>query len=141
MLVKSLPWAWLFFALTYALVPLIDKTFSEHALRWKLYGILPPEGWAVAVSTLAHTTAGLSSAAGALKTGSIGIWQAVIALMIGNITGTFTRTLRQNVGYWVGIFPKELFPSLLRWHIITMITTETMSILVVFCASKVISLG
>ncbi|MCL2684454.1 MAG: hypothetical protein FWE55_04350, partial [Synergistaceae bacterium] len=70
MLKRSLPMAWFFFALTYALVPFADRAFSKYLTNPALYKIIPAEGWAVAISSIAHVTAGLSSAAGAIGTGS-----------------------------------------------------------------------
>lgn len=141
MLKRSLPWAWCFFALTYALVPFADRAFAEYAAGWKLYAFMPAEGWAVAVSSLAHVTAGLSSAAGALGAGSLDVGQAALALLVGNMAGSITRTMRQNVGYWVGIFPKDLVPGLLRWHFATTLALEALSIFIVWCAAEVVHFG
>jgi hypothetical protein len=141
MLIRSLPLAWLFFALTYALVPFVDGAFAKHAARWRLYGVMPAEGWAVAVSSIAHVNAGLSAAAGALGSGRLSVRQAVLALLVGNFAGSVTRTLRQNVGYWVGIFPGDMVPGLLRWHLLTNVTLEILSILMAWCASEVIFSG
>jgi hypothetical protein len=134
---RSMPWAWGFFALTYALVPFVDRAFSEYAARRGLNAFLPLEGWAVAVSSIAHITAGLSSAAGAMSSGKLGVGQAVLALLVGNMAGSVTRTMRQNVGYWVGIFPKDLIPDLLRWHMGTTLTLEIVSVLIAWCAAGV----
>jgi hypothetical protein len=140
-LAKSLPWAWAFFALTYALVPAADRFFTEHVARWGFYSLIPPEGWAVAVSSLAHVTAALSSASGALASGALGVGQAVLALLVGNMASSITRTMRQNVGFWVGVFPKDLVPGLLRWHLATTLTLEAVSILAVWCAAGVSVFG
>ncbi|MDR2779795.1 MAG: hypothetical protein LBB28_01570, partial [Synergistaceae bacterium] len=134
---RSLPWAWGFFALTYALVPFVDRVFSEYVAKRGFHAFLPLEGWAVAVSSIAHITAGLSSAAGAMSTGKLGIGQAVLALLVGNMAGSITRTMRQNVGYWMGIFPRDLIPGLLKWHMATTLTLEVISILIAWCASGV----
>lgn len=134
-LIRSLPWAWGFFALTYALMPYIEQLFTDHIARWGLYAFLPPQGWAVAVSALAHVTAALSSAGGALAAGNLNVAQAVLALLVGNMVGTITRTMRQNVGYWMGIFPRELVPSLVRWHLVTLFTLESISILAAWFAT------
>jgi hypothetical protein len=138
---RSLPWAWAFFALTYALVPLIDVFFTEHVAKWGFYSFIPAEGWAIAVSSLAHVTAALSSASGALARGSLGVGQAVLALLVGNMVGSVTRTMRQNVGYWVGIFPKDLIPGLLRWHFVTTLTLEAVSIFIVWFVAGVSVFG
>jgi hypothetical protein len=138
---RSLPWAWGFFALTYALVPFVDRIFSEYAAEGGFHAFLPLEGWTVAVSSIAHVTAGLSSASGAMSAGKLGVGQAVLALLVGNMAGSITRTMRQNVGYWVGIFPKELIPGLVRWHMTTTLTLEVISIFIAWCASGVSYLG
>jgi hypothetical protein len=137
LLARSLPWAWAFFALTYALVPFVDRVFSEYIAGSGFYSFLPLEGWTVAVSSIAHVTAGLSSASGAIYAGKLEVGQAVLALLVGNMAGSVTRTMRQNVGYWVGIFPKELIPGLLRWHMATTLTLEIVSIFIAWCASGV----
>ena len=139
MLARSLPWAWLFFAFTYAMVPYIESFFAGHIAGWRL--LLPASGWAVAASSVAHVTAALSSAAGAMAAGDLGIGQAVLALLVVNMIGTVTRTIRQNVGYWTGIFPGELLPSLLKWHLVTTITLELTSVAIVWCVAGVMSLG
>jgi hypothetical protein len=51
------------------------------------------------------------------------------------MVGTITRTMRQNVGYWMGIFPGELIPNLLRWHLMTMFSLEAISILIAWSVS------
>jgi hypothetical protein len=43
--------------------------------------------------------------------------------------------MRQNVGYWSGIFPKKLLPGLVRWHFATTIALEALSVLVAWCFS------
>jgi hypothetical protein len=131
-LLRSLPWAWLFFALTYAAMPYVERAFTDHIAKWGLHAFLPPEGWAVAVSALAHVMAALSAARGALSAGELGVAQAVLALLVGNMVGTITRTMRQNMGYWMGIFPKELVPGLLRWHLVTMFSLEVVTIFIVW---------
>jgi hypothetical protein len=134
---RSLPWAWIFFALTYVLVPFVDSAFSKYASRGGMLWFLPAEGWAVAVSSLAHVTAGLSSAAAALSAGKLGVTQTVLALLVGNMAGSVTRTMRQNVGYWVGVFPRGLVKNLLRWHLATTTILEVFSILIAWCVAVV----
>ena len=125
---RSLPWAWLFFALAYAAMPFVERAFTDYVALWGLHAFLPPDGWAVAASALAHVMAALSSARAALADGDLSVPQAVLALLVGNMVGTVTRTMRQNVGYWMGIFPKELVPGLLRWHLTTMFSLEIATI-------------
>jgi hypothetical protein len=138
---RSLPWAWFFFALTYMMVPFTDRVFTEHIAGRGAGFFLPAEGWAVAVSSLAHITAALSSAGGAISSGALNVGQAVLALLIGNMAGSVTRTMRQNVGYWIGIFPKDLIPNLLRWHMATTLTLEAGSIFIAACLAWVGSRG
>jgi hypothetical protein len=125
---RSLPWAWFFFAVAYAAMPFVERAFTDHVALWGLYAFLPPEGWAVAASALAHVMAALSSARAALAAGDLSVPQAVLALLVGNMVGTVTRTMRQNVGYWMGVFPKDLIPGLVRWHLTTMFSLEIATI-------------
>jgi Uncharacterized protein conserved in archaea len=138
---RSLPWAWAFFAVTYALIPLIERFFTDHVAQYAWARILPPQGWAVAVSALAHVTAALSAARGVLAAGDLNVPQAVLALLIGNMIGTITRMMRQNVGYWMGIFPRELMGNLIRWHLATTLSLEAVSILIAWCAAGVMGNG
>ncbi len=135
MLTRSLPWAWGFFAITYALMPQIEYLFTHRVAASGLFGFLPPEGWAVSVSALAHVTAALASAGGALEAGDLDVSHAVLALLVGNMIGTITRTMRQNVGYWMGIFPREMVPGLLRWHLMTLLSLEIVSIALAWLAT------
>ena len=134
---RSLPWAWGFFALTYALLPQIEYLFTHHVARGGFLRFLPPEGWAVSVSALAHATAALASAAAAMKAGDLDVSHAVLALLVGNLVGTLTRTMRQNVGYWMGIFPREMVPGLVRWHLGTLLPLEIASIFLAWLAAAV----
>lgn len=140
-MLRSLPWAWGFFALTYALIPFVERIFTEHVARWGWHAFLPPQGWAVAVSSLAHSTAALSSARGAIASADLGVGQAVLALLVGNMVGTITRVMRQNVGYWMGIFPRELVSNLVRWHLATMFTLELLSICIAWLITGVSVFG
>lgn len=135
MLVHSLPWAWLFFAFTYALMPQLEFLFTHRVAGAAFFSFLPPEGWAVSVSALAHSTAALASAGGALKAGDLGVAHAVLALLVGNMIGTFTRVMRQNVSYWMGIFPREMMPGLVRWHLTTLLSLEILSIFLAWLAA------
>ena len=62
----------------------------------------------------------------------------MLALLVGNMVGTITRTMRQNVGYWMGIFPREMMPGLVRWHLTTLLSLEICSILLAWAATVVI---
>lgn len=136
---RSLPWAWGFFALTYALMPQLEYLFTHRVAAAGFFSFLPPEGWAVSVSALAHVTAALASAGGAIVAGDLDVPRAVLALLVGNMVGTITRTMRQNVGYWMGIFPREMVPGLVRWHLTTLMTLEILSVLLAWFAVVVIT--
>ena len=129
---RSLPMAWLFFGLTYALMPRLEELLRSHISDMAIYHAMPPQGWAVAFASLAHITAALSSAGGALESGALSVWQAVLALVVGNMIGAVTRAVRQNVGYWMGIFPGELVPRLVRWHLGTQLTLEFLTVMIVW---------
>jgi hypothetical protein len=55
----------------------------------------------------------LAAAKASLATGTLTTAEAVLALLVGNVLGSFSRTARQNVGYWLGLFPRDLVRSLL----------------------------
>lgn len=117
---KSLPMAWLFFALAYMLSPLINGMFREiFAGR---YTVLPLAGWSVAAGSIAHVSVALSLAGGALSSGELTTSQAVFALILGSGLGTVTRILRQDAGYYYGLFPKGVASKMLMMNFVTMIT-------------------
>ena len=129
---RSLPLAWIFFGLTYALMPWLEELLRGHLADLGLYHFMPPQGWAVAFASLAHMTAALSSAGGALEGGALSVGQAVLALVVGNMIGAVTRAVRQNVGYWMGIFPAALVPRLVRWHLFTQLSLEVLTVMIVW---------
>ena len=132
-LLVSLPWAWTFFALTYALMPSFEALLLEHLGHTAL---LPPAGWTVAAAALAHATASLAAAGGALAAGELSPGQALLALLLGNAIGTVTRVLRQNMGYWLGLFPRELLRPLLVWHLGTLLPLEGVTLLAAAAAVR-----
>ena len=44
--------------------------------------------------------------------------------------------LRQNVGYWLGIFPRELLRPLLAWHLGTLLPLEGITLLAAAAAVR-----
>ncbi|MCX7827717.1 MAG: hypothetical protein N2315_00700 [Thermanaerothrix sp.] len=120
---RSLPMAWGFFGLTFFLMPRLESA----ALRL-LNGAVSPSALTVITSALVHSSASLASADGALSAGLISPAGALLALLMGNCLGTFTRVLRQNMGYWVGIFPSEVLKPLAIWHMGTLLLFEFLSI-------------
>ena len=113
----TLPLAWFFYAVAFALVPYAESAFR----RWFMGGsFLPLAGWAVAAASMAHVSAALALTGGSLAAGELSAAQAVFALLLGNGLGIVTRALRQNAGYYFGLFPAGLARSMLFWNVGTM---------------------
>lgn len=109
-----LPLAWFFYAVAFALVPYAESAFR----RWFMGGsFLPLAGWAVAAASVAHVSAALALTGGSLAAGELSAAQAVFALLLGNGLGIVTRALRQNAGYYFGLFPAGLARSMLFWNV------------------------
>ncbi len=116
-MLKTLPIAWFFYAVAFALVP-----WAEEALReWLLGGtaFLPLAGLTVAAAAIAHVSAALALAGGSLAAGDLTVAQAVFALLFGNSLGIVTRIFRANAGYYFGLFSKETAKWLLFWNFAT----------------------
>lgn len=110
----TLPLAWFFYAVAFALVPYAESAFR----RWCMGGsFLPLAGWAVAAASVAHVSAALALTGGSLAAGELSAAQAVFALLLGNGLGIVTRALRQNAGYYFGLFPAGLARSMLFWNV------------------------
>ena len=115
-LLKTLPVAWLFFAIAYMLVPWAESAIKE----WLLAGtILPLAALTVAAASIAHVSAALALAGGSLAAGELTVAQAVFALLLGNSFGIITRLFRANAGYYFGLFRKETAQWLLFWNFAT----------------------
>ena len=110
----TLPLAWFFYAVAFALVPYAESAFR----RWFMGGsFLPLAGWAVAAASVAHVSAALALSGGSLAAGELSAAQAVFALLLGNGLGNVTRALRQNAGYYFGLFPAGLARTMLFWNV------------------------
>lgn len=110
----TLPLAWFFYAVAFALVPYAESAFR----RWFMGGsFLPLAGWAVAAASVAHVSAALALTGGSLAAGELSAAQAIFALLLGNGLGIVTRALRQNAGYYFGLFPAGLARSMLFWNV------------------------
>ena len=115
-LLKTLPVAWLFFAIAYMLVPWAESAIKE----WLLAGtILPLAALTVAAASIAHVSAALALAGGSLAAGELTVAQAVFALLLVNSFGIITRLFRANAGYYFGLFRKETAQWLLFWNFAT----------------------
>ena len=115
-LIKTLPYAWIFFALTYSLVPVINKFFENNI---KFLSFLPLAGWTVAAGSVAHVTSALALAGGALASGELDTAQAAFSLILGSGLGTATRILRQNAGYYFGLFAPKTARKMLLMNFLT----------------------
>ncbi|MBR1604309.1 MAG: hypothetical protein IJ667_12845 [Synergistaceae bacterium] len=120
-LLKTLPLAWLFFAVAYALVPALNKAFQDLFMNLKFFNFMPIAGWTVAASSIAHVSAALSMAGGSLTAGDLTAAQAVFALILGSGLGIATRVLRQNAGYYFGLFNAKLARKMLFWNLMTVL--------------------
>ena len=124
-LLRTLPLAWLLFAVAYALVPWADALLR----RWFLGGtFLPLAGWTVAAASLAHVSAALALAGGSLAAGELTAAQAIFALILGSGLGVVTRVLRQNAGYYFGLFPPDMARRLLFWNLATILPLVLLSL-------------
>ena len=113
-LLKTLPWAWLFYALALLLVPP-----AERALHSWLKGseFFPLPALAVAAASFAHVSAALALAGGSLAAGELTTAQAVFALLFGNSLSLLPRLVRTNAGYYFGFFPRAVAQSMLAWNV------------------------
>lgn len=111
---KTLPLAWVCYAAAFTLVP-----YAENFLRVNLGGhsFLPLAGWTVAAASISHVSASLALAGGSLAAGELTVPQAVFSLLLGNSLGVVARVVRQNAGYYFGLFPKELARQMLFLNI------------------------
>ena len=118
-LTKTLPIAWIFFALAYLLVPIADEIMRETFADGDTF--LPLAGWAVTAASIGHVNAALSIAGGAIHSGELSVSQGVFALILGSGLGTTTRILRQNAGYYYGLFEKRIATRMLMMNFATII--------------------
>lgn len=121
-LARTLPAACCFYALGFALSPSLQAFLQEQCIRMPL---LPPAGWAVAGASFAHANAALGVAGGATSAGTLTTAQAVLALLTGNMLAALSRVLRQDVAFWIGVFPGEMVRSLFLWNIVTLVLFMT----------------
>ncbi|SMG12463.1 hypothetical protein [Dethiosulfovibrio salsuginis] len=115
MIKKTLPWGWGAFALVYWVMPIIEPYF------YRLGSSVPPVLLSVALAGIAHNTAALAAAGAGLSAGALSVGDAVFALLLGNLLGTFSRVIRQNLAFWAGVFPGRILVSLMLWHIGTLV--------------------
>ena len=118
-LVKTLPLAWIFFALAYSLVPVMNRYLQDVFRSPGVLAFLPLAGWTVAAGAVVKVSAALAMAGGAMASGELSTAGAVFALVLGSGLGTATRILRMNAGYYFGFFPAKTAQKMLIMNFIT----------------------
>ena len=126
-LIKTLPLAWLFYALAFSIVPGINKFFQSIFAGHDTF--LPLSGWTVAAASIAHVSSALALTGGSLASGELSVAQAVFALILGNCLGSATRILRMNAGYYFGLFTAKLAQKMLIWNFITIMIPSIMNLI------------
>lgn len=117
--VKTLPVAWVLFALTFTLIPMLNNYVRESFAGAETF--LPLSGWAVAAGSVGRVSSALALAGGAIGSGELALSQAVFALLLGNTLGTITRTIRMNAGYYFGFFPARIAQKMLLLNVATIL--------------------
>jgi len=82
----------------------------------------------VAAASFAHANAALSVAGGAIAAGTLTTAQGVLALLVGNMLAALSRVLRQDLAFWLGIFPGRMVRSLFFWNYFTLVALMLASI-------------
>ncbi len=126
-LVRTLPPAWAFYAGAYLATPALQRLIEAWGAGLSL---VSPAGWAVAAASFAHANAALGAAGGAIAAGSLTVSQAVLALLAGNMLAALSRVLRQDLAFWIGIYPGPMVRSLFAWNFGTLLAVMTASIAV-----------
>lgn len=124
----TLPLACTVYALAYMLSPSIQLFFQE---RGACFPLLSSAGWTVAAASFAHVNAALGLAGGAIAAGTLTVAQGLLALLVGNMLAALSRVLRQDLAFWLGIFPGKMVRSLFFWNYFTLIALMLLSIALV----------
>jgi hypothetical protein len=75
---------------------------------------IPVEAASVVIlSLMAETTSGFAAAGAMLESGSLNVFQTVLALLIGNVLASPIRALRHQLPYYMGIFGPRFGLSLM----------------------------
>ncbi len=126
---KNLVFCWIFFALTYALIPFMNNFLEEFVGDFS-GSIIPISGWAIAAGSIAHVTTALALTGGSLEHGDLSVSQAVFMLILGSALGTVTRILRQNAGYYFGMFERKLAAKMLIMNFVTILPFIICSVII-----------
>ena len=124
----TLPLACTVYALAYVLSPSIQLFFQE---RGAYFPLLSSAGWTVAAASFAHVNAALGLAGGAIAADTLTVAQGLLALLVGNMLAALSRVLRQDLAFWLGIFPGRMVRSLFFWNYFTLIALMLLSIALV----------
>ena len=127
-LVRSLPLAWVMFAVSYSLSPAINSYFQEAFRNHD--GVMPLAGWGVAAGGVVNVQAALALAGGAMASGELDMWQAFFALVLGSGLGTAIRVLRQDAGYYFGLFPSRTAGKMLLLNLATIIPLVGVNVII-----------
>lgn len=124
-LARTLPLACSVYALAYLLSPSIQAFLQEKGASFPL---LSSAGWTVAAASFAHVNAALGVAGGAIASGALSTAQGVLALLVGNMLAVLSRVLRQDLAFWLGIFPGRMVRSLFVWNLLTLVVTMAVTV-------------
>jgi hypothetical protein len=73
------------------------------------FAFIPVEAMSVVVfSLVAEFTSGYAAAGAMLESGTLSVFQTVLALLVGNIIAVPIRALRHQMPYYMGIFGPKL---------------------------------
>ncbi len=122
---RTLPLACSVYALAYLLSPSIQAFLQEKGASFPL---LSSAGWTVAAASFAHVNAALGVAGGAIASGALSTAQGVLALLVGNMLAALSRVLRQDLAFWLGIFPGRMVRSLFVWNLLTLVVTMAVTV-------------
>jgi hypothetical protein len=122
---KTVPLACLFYTLAYLATPSLQNFFRTKGASFPL---LSPAGWTVAAAAFAHANAALGAAGGAQGSGSLTTAQAVLALLVGNMLAVLSRVLRQDLAFWVGIYPGRMVRTLFIWNLMTLVAAMAVTV-------------
>ena len=129
-LFKNLTLGWIFFALTYSLIPTIDNFLKGIFFKSTFFKFMPLSGWTIAAGSVVNVSAALSLAGGTLSSGELNNAQVLFMLILGSAFGTVTRILRQNAGYYFGMFKSRLAIKMLILNFLTILPFIIFSVII-----------
>ncbi|MGI6253430.1 MAG: hypothetical protein ACOYJV_08345 [Aminivibrio sp.] len=124
-LLRTLPPAWAFYGGAYLATPALQRLIEAWGAALPL---MSPAGWTVAAASFAHVNAALGAAGGSVAVGSLTTAQAVLALLAGNMLAALSRVLRQDLAFWMGLYPGRMVRSLFAWNFGTLMAVMAVSV-------------